>query len=187
MNSKPQTKSQDMNDFYGTLIGTGTLRVERLLPGSPKLIWSYLTETDKCKQWLAEIHIEPKEKGGKVTLNFDNDHLTPQKEEAPAEFANSNCAQGGRVTEYSPEKILSYTWSDDDNPSEVIFELTPQGENTLLTLTHRNLSERKGKVLVSSGWHTHLGILLARLNGETPAPFWSRFQKLRAYYEGVID
>jgi hypothetical protein len=38
-------------------------------------------------------------------------------------------------------------------------------------------------VRVSGGWHTHLGILIDRLNGREPGAFWPRFAGLEAEYE----
>jgi hypothetical protein len=38
-------------------------------------------------------------------------------------------------------------------------------------------------VRVGSGWHTHLGILLDRLSGREPRPFWSTHARLEAEYD----
>ena len=39
---------------------------------------------------------------------------------------------------------------------------------------------------VSTGWHAHLDMLAARLNGETSEPFWDGFNRLRAEYDRRI-
>ena len=59
----------------------------------------------------------------------------------------------GRITHCDPPRRLSYTWDEDSNaPSEVTFELTPQGADVLLVLTHRRLGDRAGMVNVAGGW-----------------------------------
>jgi Activator of Hsp90 ATPase homolog 1-like protein len=71
------------------------------------------------------------------------------------------------------------TWPGD---SQVVFELTPMGDEVLLTLTHRRLPTRNDMIEVSAGWHAHLGVLAERLRGEVPRPFWPRIEKLEAEY-----
>lgn len=61
------------------------------------------------------------------------------------------------------------------------FELSPRGRDVVLTLTHRRI-ERDEVPSVAGGWHTHLGILVDRLNGRTPAPFWATHARLKAEY-----
>jgi hypothetical protein len=79
---------------------------------------------------------------------------------------------------------LSYTWDEDSNsPSEATFELTPQGSDVLLVLTHRRLGDRTAMLSVAGGWHTHLGILIDHMNGREPRPFWSTYARLEAEYE----
>ena len=53
----------------------------------------------------------------------------------------------------------------------------------LLVLTHRELKDRAMMVSVASGWHSHLAILIDRLNGLEPRPFWSTVTKMEGEYE----
>jgi hypothetical protein len=50
-------------------------------------------------------------------------------------------------------------------------------------LTHRRLPDRTTMVRVASGWHAHLGVLLGRLSGQEPPPFWSTLARLEAEYD----
>ncbi len=43
----------------------------------------------------------------------------------------------------------------------------------MLVLTHRKLATRDDMIDVAGGWHTHLGVLAARLAGRSPGPFLS--------------
>ena len=89
-----------------------------------------------------------------------------------------------RITELDPPRKLSFTWGK--GSGDVSFELEPRGERVLLTVTHRRLPDRGMMVGVSTGWHAHLDMLVARLSGETSEPFWDRFSRLRAEYDRRI-
>ena len=73
---------------------------------------------------------------------------------------------GFAAPRYEPGRFLGIIWYDGEVPgpeSEVLFELEPAGEGTLLTLRHRKISTRETLASVGSGWHTHLDILEAIL------------------------
>ena len=53
----------------------------------------------------------------------------------------------------------------------------------LLTILHARAPDRKTLLNVSAGWHTHLDILVARVSGKEPSPFWETWQRLRAEYD----
>jgi hypothetical protein len=40
--------------------------------------------------------------------------------------------------------------------------------------------------MVASGWHAHLGILVDRLHGREPRPFWSTHGRLEEEYENRL-
>jgi hypothetical protein len=69
--------------------------------------------------------------------------------------------------------------------SHVTFELETHGDRVLLVLTHRRL-DRASMPKFGAGWHTHLGILLARLSGAEPEPFHPVFQRVLAHYESAV-
>jgi uncharacterized protein YndB with AHSA1/START domain len=103
-------------------------RLERLLPGSLELVWRHLTEPELLAQWLAVSRIELRE-GGRVELQ-------PLRTEGTEQRPTERKVQGV-VTRCEPPRVLSFTWSEADTPhSEVTFELTPQGEQVRLVLTH---------------------------------------------------
>ena len=168
-----------MNE-YGTILESGAIRFERLLPGPVEHIWSYLTESDKRSRWLASGAVEPRV-GGQVELHFVHASLSPHKEAVPEKYRHCECGVGftAEVTRFEPPRLLSHTWADG---SEVTFELTPQGEQVLLVLTHRRLAPSE-KLSVAGGWHTHLDILVDHLDGKAPRPFWSTHTRLEAEYE----
>jgi hypothetical protein len=66
----------------------------------------------------------------------------------------------------------------------VSLELAPAaGDRVLLTLVHRRIGERATLRNVSAGWHAHLDLLLARMTGKTPGPFWDDLRRLQSEYD----
>ena len=89
----------------------------------------------------------------------------------------------GRVTRCEPPRLLSYTWGDENDPSEVTFELSPRGRDVVLVITHRRLGDRGSMISVASGWHTHLGLLADHFHEEPARLFWSTKIRLADEYE----
>jgi uncharacterized protein YndB with AHSA1/START domain len=125
--------------------------------------------------------------GGRVELNWRHAELSAEKT-PPDRYKKSECAgtMYGRITRCDPPHLLSYTWSDKPEDSEVTFELSPRAGAVLLVITHRRLGDRKRIVSVASGWHTHVGILIDHLDSREPRPFWSTMTELEAEYEKRI-
>ena len=165
---------------FGVVTEARTLRIRRTLPGPVERVWAYLTESEKRGRWLASGPMDLRV-GGRVELTFRNSDLSAHAEPPPDKYKDREGASvHGRVTRCEPPRLLSYTWGEH---SEVTFELTPQGADVLLVLTHRRLPDRAMMVKVGSGWHTHLDILLDQLAGRAPRPFWSTHARLEAEYE----
>jgi len=170
-----------MNEF-GVVTHPDTVRIERLLPGPIERVWDYLTDSKKRGTWLATGKMELRV-GGKVELEFHHADLSAEKI-APEKFRkNEGHVMSGQITACEPPRLLSYTFGD---AGEVTFELTPKGKDVLLVLTHRRLADRKTMVSVSTGWHSHLAILIDVLNGDEPRPFWTTVTKMEAEYEKRI-
>ncbi len=56
----------------------------------------------------------------------------------------------------------------------------------LLTLTHRKLSGENLILNVCAGWHAHLQLLLARVEGTTAPSLWATWKRLRGEYEALL-
>lgn len=172
---------------YGTVTEPGTLRIERVLPGPIERVWAYLTESDKRAKWLAAGQFELRE-GGRTELTFHNSELSGKREPTPEKYRKYEGASfQGRITRCEPPRVLAYTWPESSgSDSEVIFELTPQGKDVRLVLTHRRLADRDAMVSVAGGWHTHLEVLIEVLNEREPPGFWSTHAKIEAEYQRRI-
>jgi uncharacterized protein YndB with AHSA1/START domain len=121
--------------------------------------------------------------GGKYTLNFLHKNLSPD-EVPPEQFKkvqDPGFHMDGHVLRCEPPRLLAYTFDDE---SDVTFELTPQGKQVLLVLTHRSRGSDLPELSnYSSGWHTHLALLVAVLAGQPLPPFWATHARLKAEYE----
>jgi uncharacterized protein YndB with AHSA1/START domain len=165
-------------DPYGSLVEPTTLKIQRLLPGPIERVWSYLTESDLRRQWLAAGRMQA-EQGTGFEFVWRNDELTDPPGKRPEGFPEEHRMQC-RITECDPPRKLSFTWS---NSGDVTFELEPRGQRVLLTLTHRRIPERKSRLMIGAGWHMHLDLLVARIEGKQTGPFWDGWLRLRQEYD----
>jgi uncharacterized protein YndB with AHSA1/START domain len=171
-----------MIDAYGTLTEPATLTIRRRLPGPVERVWAYLTDGDLRRQWLAagEMELRP---GATFELVWRNDELTTPPGQRPQGFGAEHRMQS-RITELDAPRLLTFTWGE--RGGMVTFRLEAAGEDVLLTVTHRGLPDRENTLMVGAGWHMHLDILVARVTGAEPEPFWSGWSRLRSEYEGRV-
>lgn len=95
-------------DRYGTLVDPSTLRLQRLLPGPVERVWSYLTDGDLRRQWLA---------AGTMDLTVDapfelvwrNDELGDSRGARPDGFPEEHRMQS-RILELEPPRRIVFTW-----------------------------------------------------------------------------
>lgn len=170
-------------ETYGNLVAPDAVRLERVLPGPIERVWRYLTESELRGTWFCSGDMQL-QAGGHFEQVFRNSQLTGHDGEPPAKYAShgTEMRQAGRVLACEAPRRLVFTMGNAAAPSEVTFELTPQGEQVLLVVTHRNLATRDGLLSVSGGWHAHLAILRARLEGREPEGFWPLHTRLEADY-----
>lgn len=161
---------------YGTLVTPDTVTLQRLLPGPIERVWRYLTEPELRRTWLAAGDLELAVDGD-IELIFRNDEFVDVDDPASPEPTDDRIA--GVILACDPPRLLSHTWGDG---SEVTFTLVPVGDRVQLDVVHRKLPDRASLLGVSSGWHTHLDLLLVQLDGGTPEPFWTKFRRLEAEY-----
>jgi uncharacterized protein YndB with AHSA1/START domain len=163
---------------YGVLTGTDTLTIQRRLPGPIERVWSYLTDGELRRQWLAAGTMEMKV-GATTEFVWRNDELTDPPGARPEGFGPEH-TMTCRMTEYDPPRRLGYLFG---KSGEVTFDLEPRGDRVLLTLTHARIPDRGTLLSVSAGWHGHLDVLAARAESRAPAPFWEAWTRLKSDYE----
>ena len=172
---------------YGTITEAGAIRFERLLPGPIERVWAYLTESEKRGAWLASGPMELRE-GGAYELVWNHAALTTPDDRPPARYADADgFRMVGRVLRADPPRLLVHEWNEPDgSSSEVEFALADEDGKVRLILTHRKLPSRAMMVGVAGGWHAHLSILQARLEGVAPPPFWATHGRIEPEYEDRI-
>jgi uncharacterized protein YndB with AHSA1/START domain len=167
----------DVLNPYGVLTEDATLNMQRLLPGPIERVWAYLTESNLRRQWLASGPMDLKA-GGAMDLTWRNDELTQPPGQRPDGFGAEHSMQG-RIIEIDPPHKLTFTWN---GTGDVTFELQPQGDKVLLTVTHRRIPVHNMQLMVGAGWHMHLDILVSRINNTQTEPFWEGWSRLRKEY-----
>ena len=168
-------------DAYGVLTEPATLTIQRVLPGSVERVWAYLTQSDLRRKWLAAGEMEMRV-GAPVELVWRNNELTNPPGQRPTGFSEEHRMQS-EITELDPPRKLAISWG---NTGGVSFELTPRGDDVLLTVIHRRLTDRRTMLMVGAGWHMHLDVLVARVTGKEPEPFWDGWIRLRQEYDQRI-
>jgi uncharacterized protein YndB with AHSA1/START domain len=172
--------STRFNDLHGTLIDGSALRMQRRLPGPIERVWSYLTDSDLRRQWLASGAMSL-QAGASFELVWRNDELSRSPSERPAGFSAESRATCTFVEVEAPRR-MSYIWP---GVGEVSIELEAVDNDVMLTLTHRRLSGEALILNVCAGWHAHLDLLVAKLEGTPPPSLWNRWQRLRSDYEAL--
>ena len=113
------------------------------------------------------------------SLTWRNDELTDPPGRRPEGSSSEHTLQS-TILAVDPPHSLAFTFG---TAGEVRFTLTEKGRNVLLTVVHKRVPDRTVLLNVTAGWHTHLDVLAARLEGKVPEPFWDEIARLKAEYE----
>ncbi len=155
-----------------------TLSFDCTLPATAERTWSYLTQAEGLRTWLADGSLEPRLRGS-VKLRFQTGEALVR--------SNSGVLIRGIVTRCEPYRSLGYSWMDGSPEADtsrsrqtlsiasvVHFELAGSGHHTSLRLTHAGLPAH-ALSRVGAGWYAHLNLLIAAIRDEiamsVPAPF----------------
>lgn len=170
------------NELPGRFTAPAEIRLERILPGPIKRVWAYLTEPEKRRKWFAGGPMELRP-GGRASLRFFHADL-PGENNPPPKYQKFKdpVDVDFRITRSEPPRLLGIVFGSDPADSEATFELSPAGKDVKLTVVHRRLADFEEKISVAAGWHAHLAILVAELEGSAPPPFWSTHTRLEAEY-----
>ena len=172
----------NVNQTYGKVTGPRVVEIQRLLPGPIERVWDYLTKSDMRRQWLASGDMKS-ETGTPFTLTWRNDELATTSPGTRPEGMSAENSQACIVEEWDPPHKLVYSWGEN---GLVSFALKPAGNRVLMTLVHSKLPRRGTMVGVSAGWHAHLEVLIAVLEGHKAGPFWDNWSELRKVYDKAI-
>lgn len=156
-----------MSERYGTLERRGELAVltfTRRLPHRPERVWRALTEDDQLARWFPTTIEGPRAAG--APLRFG------QRDGAGPPF-------DGELVAFDPPRLLELRWGED----LLRFELAPDGDGTLLTLTDA-FGEPGRAARDGAGWHVCLDALAGLLDAQPPADSGERW---RAVHPGYVE
>lgn len=154
----------------GTLIQDGdiaTIEFSRRLAAAPARVWSALTEPSELASWLREAGTFESGLGGALSHDFGEGGVVT-----------------GEVMAWDPPSLLSYTWVFPDGvESLVTFELSPDGDGTLLQLTHERVPTQTA-MGYTPGWHAFLDRFDAHVSGQAIPTWDERIEVVGPLYQG---
>ena len=137
------------------------LTFERRLPYPIEAVWSAITEPAHRNQWMGETTIDARE-GGLI-------EMVPAGPPQPPEHKRMT----GRIRVWDPPRVFEHEWNQRIVEESVVrYELSPDGDGTLLRFSHRGLGVRNAQGFLP-GTHAFLDRLQAYLAGET-LPSWAQ-------------
>lgn len=123
---------------------------------SPEMVFTFLTQEIRMKEWLAEIvEIDPQPGGVFHIGTADGIHCR------------------GKFLEVVPDQKVVFTWGGieklDPGESTVEIILKPEGQGTHLTLRHYNIRLKPSAESFGEGWECHALPRLKEISeGRTP-------------------
>jgi len=155
-----------------------TLRIERRLPGPIERVWAYLVDPQKRALWWVggPWDLRP---GGETVCEWD--HTRRSDEPTPEAWKSfDGMTTTGTITRIDPPRLLAYR-GDMGGEFEVTFELRPDGDDVIFTITQAPVADA-GKAGFASGWHAYVDILEDRVRNVKPRAFWTNFGRLEKEY-----
>ncbi len=152
----------------GILIETGetaTIEFNRRFTEPADVVWTALADADELASWLPEDATFEEGLGGAVSLDFGEGGVVT-----------------GEVTAWDPPALLAYSWVFPDGAeSQLTFELSPDGEDTLLLLTHESVPVATARGY-TPGWHAFLDRLDALVAGGPMPTYEERWEAVAPLY-----
>lgn len=137
----------------------GDLVIERRVQASPKTIFAFFTDRERWMRWQgvdASIDARP---GGVFRVNVRGDGYA-----------------SGEFLEVVPDRRVVFTWGWETPGSPVPpgstvveIDLLPEGEATVVRLTHRDLPDDAYEIH-RHGWSNYVGRLATVAEGGDPGP-----------------
>lgn len=149
-----------------------TLAFERRLRHPVQAVWEAITDPDRLAQWyLTKARIDARTGG---TIDFVS---------TPAQVHVT-----GKILTWEPPRIFEHEWNVEPRKelpqgerSVVRWELTPEGDVTILRFSHRRLT-RETAIIFSGGMVAFLERLENQLDGVPLVDWAARVEKVRAQH-----
>jgi uncharacterized protein YndB with AHSA1/START domain len=142
------------------------LTFERRLPYSIEAVWSAITDPAHRNQWMGQTTIDARE-GGMI-------EMVPTGPPQPPEQKRMT----GRIRVWDPPHVFEHEWCQRIIEDSVVrYELSSDGDGTLLRFSHRGLGVPNAQGFLP-GTHAFLDRLEAHLAGATLPNWAQRYQEV---------
>lgn len=137
------------------------LTFERRLPYPVETVWAAITDPAHRNRWMGQTTIDGRE-GGTI-------EMLPTGPPQPPEMKKMT----GRIRVWAPPHVFEHEWNQRVVESSVVrYELSADGDGTLLRFSHRGLSVGNAQGF-RPGTHAYFDRLEAYLAGEA-MPNWAQ-------------
>lgn len=163
---------------FGTFTLEGdhaTLTFERRLRHPVRAVWEAITQPEHLARWyLTTARIDPRPGGSIDYVSGPNRiHAT------------------GKILTWDPPRVFEHEWDVEPRPelprgeqSVLRYELVPEGDGTILRVTHRRLRPGTARNFIA-GLHAFLDRLEQELDGVLLTDWLSRVADLRSPYRAL--
>ncbi len=173
-----------MTNNYGEILEDGSMKFVRMLPGGIERAWAWLAEGERRKEWLGGGG-DITHAGQTVKFEFQHQNLTPHNETYPDKYKEmeNGVAYDVEIKKCDAPHHLVMVWpGEGGNVAEIEITLREEGGAVRLELIQRGDASAEHFLGALGGWHAHLDIMVDKLSGETPKPFWATHEALVEEY-----
>ncbi|WP_224367583.1 SRPBCC family protein [Hyalangium versicolor] len=158
---------------HGTIHRIGehaTITFERRLPYPIAAVWAAITDPSQRQLWFGKTALEPRV-GGMIEMTADGPPAPPEMRKMT-----------GRIRVWDPPHVFEHEWKQTVVGDTVVrYELTEDGEATILRFTHLGLKASHAEGYIP-GQHAYLDRLEAHLGG-AGLPVWTeRYAEVKSAY-----
>ena len=153
------------------------LTFQSRLAHPPEAVWDALTDPAHLSSWYMMLAAVDGRRGGYIDFSG-----------GPGQFHVT-----GRILEWDPPRVLEYEWKIRPRPgmpsgedAVVRWELVRDGQDTVLTLIHRNVT-RQTAAGVTPATHVLLERLAALLDGRPMPDMKHRFAEVQGLYSAKAE
>lgn len=163
-----------------TSAGSATMTFRRRLPYPIDAVWAAITDPAQRGAWFGETTIEP-HTGGTITMMPDDPPAAPEAKQMTGRIlAWQPPADPGTGTRTA---VFEHEWRQRIVEDGVVrYELSEEGDGTLLLFVHSGLSLRNAQGFIP-GTHAFLDRLAAHLAAEQLPDWGRRYAQLAPAYQ----
>lgn len=148
------------------------LTFERRLSFPIEAVWAAITDPEHRNQWIGQTTIDARE-GGVIEMMPDGPPAPPEHKQMT-----------GRIRVWDPPHVFEHEWRQRIIEDSVVrYELSADGDGTLLRFTHRGLGIRNAEGF-RPGTHAYLDRLEAHLAGVSLPDWAQRYREVAESAKG---